>query len=93
MGIWRGGLWRHDWHDGRYGWWWLVGGIWYFYDQPIYPYPLMVSPIAIPEEMEPPPVVAAPPPAGFWYYCDNPPGYYPYVTTCTVPYRAVPAQP
>ena len=19
---WRGGLWRHEWHDGRFGWWW-----------------------------------------------------------------------
>jgi hypothetical protein len=27
-----------------------------------------------------------------WYYCDKPAGYYPYVQTCTVPFRAVPAQ-
>jgi hypothetical protein len=41
--VWRGGNWHQDWHDGRYGWWWEVAGIWYFYDQPVYPYPLAVS--------------------------------------------------
>ena len=37
------------------GWWWVVGGVWYFYPSPVYPYP---SP------WEPPPVVIASPPAG-----------------------------
>jgi len=42
IGIWRGGIWRHEWHDGRYGWWWLVDGYWYYYPAPIYPYPTYV---------------------------------------------------
>ena len=37
---WRGGAWRHARHEGRLGWWWVVGGgSWYFYSQPVYPYP------------------------------------------------------
>lgn len=49
----------------------------------------------------PPPVVYAPPPAPTpvapqaqtWYYCDNPQGYYPYVSSCTSGWRQVPARP
>ena len=40
---WVGGRWRHTWWHGRYGWWWNVGGFWYFYDTPVYPYPGYVS--------------------------------------------------
>lgn len=36
---WRSGSWRHGWHDGRLGWWWVVGGVWYLHSQPVYPYP------------------------------------------------------
>jgi outer membrane protein with glycine zipper len=28
---WERGHWRHEMHNGRYGWWWDVGGAWYFY--------------------------------------------------------------
>jgi hypothetical protein len=48
----------------------------------------------------PPPVVYAPPPptpvapqAQTWYYCDNPQGYYPYVSNCSSGWRQVPARP
>ncbi len=41
--LWRGGVWRHEWHEGRLGWWWAVGGVWYFYERPIYPYPMVVA--------------------------------------------------
>lgn len=37
--VWRGGRWFHGSHDGRRGWWWFAGGIWYLYPQPVYPYP------------------------------------------------------
>ena len=30
---WEGGQWRHEAHNGRYGWWWDVGGVWYFYPE------------------------------------------------------------
>jgi hypothetical protein len=75
---WRGGHWINARHGGRFGWWWVVGPQWYFYPQPIYPYP---DPYA-------PPTVAAVPQT--YYYCDNPPGYYPYVPACPTPWRAVP---
>ena len=30
---WQHGRWFHGRHDGRPGWWWDVGGVWYFYPQ------------------------------------------------------------
>jgi hypothetical protein len=41
---WNGGRWSHRWWHGRYGWWWGVGGNFYFYNAPVYPYPDYVSP-------------------------------------------------
>lgn len=88
---WVGGGWRHDYYDGRWGWWWIVGGAWYWYDQPIYPYPTVVSAVAYPPPapvevappvMSAPPVVIAPGPQ-FRYYCPDR-GYYPEVQTCAV---------
>lgn len=29
-GLWRGGHWARTRHDGRLGWWWVVGTNWYF---------------------------------------------------------------
>jgi hypothetical protein len=90
-GLWRGGHWEHGWHDGRYAWWWFTGGGWYFYPQPIYPYPTYVPPAIIVQQA--PPVPTGLPPAQSWYYCDNPQGYYPYVAACDGPWRQVPATP
>ncbi len=39
VNLWRGGGWRHTNYGGRLGWWWVVGGAYYMYQQPIYPYP------------------------------------------------------
>jgi len=94
--VWTGGRWIHDYHDGRLGWWWVVDGGWYFYPQPVYPYPGYVSEVVV--EQTPPPYAypsapIAAPPAPVWYYCDNPQGYYPYVPNCNGPWRPVPATP
>ena len=91
LGIWRGGRWVHGWHDGRFAWWWAVGGGWYFYPTPIYPFPTYVPPAVVVQQA--PPVPTGLPPAQFWYYCDNPQGYYPYVAACNGPWRQVPAAP
>ena len=40
---WEGGRWRHENHNGRYGWWWDVGGVWYFYPQPMDGPPAYIS--------------------------------------------------
>ena len=75
---WHGGHWVHDRHAGRLGWWWVVGGVWYFYPTPVYPYP---DPYVPPTVVAPP---APPPPAPtqYWYYCARARAYYPYVTSC-----------
>jgi hypothetical protein len=91
LDVWRGGRWIHDWHDGRFGWWWFTGGYWYFYPQPIYPYPDYVPPAVVVQQA--PPVPSGLPPAQNWYYCDNPKGYYPYVASCGTAWREVPATP
>jgi len=106
--MWQGGGWHHEYHNGQMGYWWFAGGSWYFYDNPVYPYPLVVSdtvyvdpdpvevdaaPADAPVDDAAPAQPLGPPPQGYWYYCDNPAGYYPYVSSCATQFRAVPAQP
>ena len=83
---WRTGHWYHGRYGGRLGWWWLVGGAYYWYPSPIYPYP---------DPYTPPVVVTQPAPAPqpMWYYCDSARAYYPYVAECPGGWRAVPATP
>jgi hypothetical protein len=88
--VWRRGHWYHGHHLGRNGWWWIVGGVWYFYPTPVYPYPDPFLPPGPPVAVAPP-VQAPPQPQQYWYYCRNPEGYYPYVPQCRVPWEAVPA--
>lgn len=61
MHYWHGGLWRHEFHDGRLGWWWVVGGVWYFYPQPVYPYPDPYTPPVVVQQ-QPTTVIVAPQP-------------------------------
>jgi surface antigen len=81
-GYWRSGRWWQGRHDGRAGWWWIVGGTWYWYPQPVYPYP---------DPFRPPQAAAGP--GEVWFYCPSPAGYYPYVARCFAPWRAMPAGP
>jgi hypothetical protein len=56
-----------------------------------YPAPVVVSPpVVVPPA---PSVVVPPPPPTFWYYCENPRGYYPYVSQCPSGWRAVSPTP
>jgi hypothetical protein len=94
--LWRGGRWVHDHHDGRLGWWWLAGGLWYFYPQPVYPYPdpyqppvYVTPPVAPAMPASPPP----PPQPRVWYFCASSNAYYPYTPSCPEGWRTVPATP
>ena len=94
--IWKSGHWHHGTYHGLYGWWWFIAGYWYWYDEPIYPYPDYVSDDVEPDgDGEIPP--DATPPEGLtgsvYYYCGDPSGYYPYVAKCNVPWEPVPAAP
>jgi hypothetical protein len=40
---WEGGRWHHEMHNGRDGWWWDVGGVWYYYPQPMDGPPAYIS--------------------------------------------------
>ncbi len=81
---WRSGTWHHEVHDGRLGWWWVIGTIWYFYPGPIYPYP---------DPYTPPVIQQLPPSPQYWYYCASAGAYYPYVPVCPEGWRMVPAVP
>jgi hypothetical protein len=89
--VWRGGHWMHGPHNGRMGWWWIVGGIWYFYPVPVYPYPSPWEPP--PVALVSPPDDAPPPPTQYWYFCEASNSYYPYVATCPGGWKQVPAAP
>lgn len=81
---WRSGRWYNGRHDGRLGWWWIVGSLWYFYPVRVEPYP----------DPYQPPILVAPPsptPPQYWYYCADPAGYYPYVPQCRGYWQRVPA--
>jgi hypothetical protein len=61
---WEGGRWRHEMRNGRDGWWWDVGGAWYFYPQPMDGPPAYVSDVEIADDVyqpDGPPVAAGPP--------------------------------
>lgn len=83
--LWRGGHWRHARYSGRFGWWWVVGPTWYFYSQPIYPYPdpYIPSVVGTPQTS----------PVQNWYFCETSKEYYPYVATCPGGWKTVPAIP
>ncbi|MBR0958874.1 hypothetical protein [Bradyrhizobium japonicum] len=62
---WDGGRWRHEVRNGRSGWWWDVGGVWYYYPQRMAGPPAYISDDYIddvPVAYAPPPVAYAPPP-------------------------------
>lgn len=68
---WEGGRWRHEMHNGRLGWWWDVGGAWYFYPQAMEGPPTYVSDVEVLDDAggpDGPPVAGGYPP---------PPGAYP----------------
>ncbi len=56
---WEGGHWRHEQHEGRYGWWWDVGGVWYYYPERMEGPPTYISEDYVDDDV---PVAYAPPP-------------------------------
>ena len=82
---WRHGHWRHSWHNGHFGWWWYADDDWFYYPEPIYPYPEYVGADDYYDYYDDNGA-----PSYYWYYCEDPPGYYPYVQRCSVPWQAVP---
>ena len=47
---WTDGRWHHEMRDGRLGWWWDVGGLWYFYPEQSEGPPDYVSDIEVADE-------------------------------------------
>lgn len=92
--VWRSGRWHQARHGDRLGWWWIVAGAWYFYPEPVYPFPDPYTPPVV--VVQPPPAntqTTAPPPAQYWYFCSSSNSYYPYVSSCPEGWQSVPAYP
>ena len=89
--VWRGGHWIHDWHDGRMGWWWVAGGIWYFYPAPVYPWPNPWEPPVEVDVTSSITQVSPRPATRSWYFCDATQKYYPYAASCPSGWGQVPA--
>lgn len=105
---WDHGYWYHGTYGGRAGWWWIVGPGWYYYPQPLYPYPpATAEPLYIVQvPSQPPPASSSatvPPPAAtvqrisgndkaFTYYCEKTKAYYPVVTNCEAGWVATPVK-
>jgi hypothetical protein len=65
---WGGGRWHHEVHNGRDGWWWDVGGAWYFYPQQMDGPPAYVSDVEVMDDVADGPADAdgyAPPPGAY----------------------------
>lgn len=66
----------------------------FYYSYPYYPYyppSIATVPSSPPVYIErpAPPAMQQQFPGGYWYYCNNPEGYYPYVTDCPAGWRQV----
>jgi hypothetical protein len=48
---WEGGRWHHEMHNGRDGWWWDVGGAWYFYPEQMDGPPTYVSDVEVMDDV------------------------------------------
>ena len=70
---WEGGRWHHEVHDGRDGWWWDVGGVWYFYPQPMEGPPTYISEDYSDDVVDGLPVVGAYAPPPYGAYAPPPP--------------------
>jgi hypothetical protein len=91
---WGEGHWVHDRHDGRLGWWWVVGESWHFFPHPV-AQPNVVIVQQVPQQapqpviiQQAPPVATAPVAAApasvtpTMYYCKATGNYYPETMTC-----------
>lgn len=70
---WEGGRWRHESHNGRLGWWWDVGGVWYYYPERLDGPPDYVSDDYADDVVYAPAPAYAPPPPSVAYEPAPPP--------------------
>ena len=97
-GGWRGGAWW-GWYGFGPGWGYPYAYPYYYpYGYPYsYPYPAPYP--TYPNAYAQPPAYSEPEQPFYWYYCQDPQGYYPYVTSCpggwisVVPTPPAPARP
>lgn len=89
--LWQSGKWIHNWHDGHYAWYWVVGDVWYYYQAPAYPYPSTVA--AVTMTGSPVPAVDGAVEGPSWFYCDKPAGYTPFIGACDGTWRQVVVAP
>ncbi len=93
---WQGGSWHDGWYDGHWGWYWEVAGVPYWYDAPIYPYPLVVAPlyvetpVVVPVMLPMAPIQPLPAAPVVAYHCAAPEGLYPTIAACAGGWQELP---
>ena len=82
---WRNGRWRQAERNGRFGWWWDVGGVWYFYPEQTDGPPDYVSDVEVADDAPPAPPPPPPQPKQAFYYRPGDLKGVPYATVeeCT----------
>jgi hypothetical protein len=65
---WRNGRWHHTLRNGRFGWWWDVGGVWYFYPDQIEGPPDYVSDVEVVDDAPAVPPPPQQPKQAFYYH-------------------------
>jgi hypothetical protein len=73
---WHHGYWIRNGYGGRFGWWWVLSGLWFFYPVPVYPYPNPYVPAGL---------------VTYWCFCPAADGFYPYIAVCAGGRQAMPA--
>lgn len=74
---WNNGRWSNTNHNGRQGWWWIVGSEWFYYNSRVDNVPRMNVPSVIYQSHYHRNI-----PQNVNYYCKPVGAYYPYVTSC-----------
>jgi len=77
---WSHGRWFHGNNAGRFGWFWIVGGVYFFYALPQYPFPNPTVPPGYYDEH-------------YYYFCADYNQYYPYIAICPQGWTMVPVNP
>jgi len=84
-------------HRSHYSYGLYFGAPLWGYPYYAYPYPspptVVTVPVTPPVYIQQTPPVAPQYPAGYWYYCQNPEGYYPYVSECPTGWQQVSPTP
>lgn len=99
---WQSGRWIEGRVHGVFGWYWFIPGLgYYYYTQPVFPYPDAYAAYQNPDDVNFYPenddnasenVQPQNQPVASWYFCRSANAYYPYVNQCPEEWEVIPAK-